>query len=106
MNKTIYLIQTTILKTACHADSRCYGKPMDSKLQVKKTSVTGGTGCKQPGKKKAKERKSSRLNVFIYSAGGKSLSCYKLVYNYDELGTSAAWTNISSMVVRVQVRIF
>ncbi|GBM44170.1 hypothetical protein AVEN_257115-1 [Araneus ventricosus] len=44
---------------------------MDSKIQVKKTSVTGGTGCKQPGKKKAKERKSSRLNVLIYSAGGK-----------------------------------
>ncbi|GBN44801.1 hypothetical protein AVEN_30872-1 [Araneus ventricosus] len=42
---------------------------MDSKTREKKTSVTGGTGCKQPGKKKEKERKSSRLNVFIYSAG-------------------------------------
>ncbi|GBM43089.1 hypothetical protein AVEN_45980-1, partial [Araneus ventricosus] len=57
---------------------------MDSKTQVKKTSVTGGTGCKQPGKKKAKERKSSRLYVYIYSAGGKSSSCHKLVHNYDE----------------------
>ncbi|GBM08048.1 hypothetical protein AVEN_71480-1 [Araneus ventricosus] len=67
---------------------------MDSKTQVKKTSVTGGTGCKQPGKKKAKERKSSRLYVYIYSAGGKSSSCHKLVHNYDEVGTS----NIGSMV--------
>ncbi|GBM39821.1 hypothetical protein AVEN_45784-1 [Araneus ventricosus] len=75
---------------------------MDSKIQVKKTSVTGGTGCKQHGKKKAKERESSRLNVFIYSAGGKSLSCHKLVHNYDEIGMA----NISSMVVRVKVRIF
>ncbi|GBM04059.1 hypothetical protein AVEN_25050-1 [Araneus ventricosus] len=77
-------------------------KPVDSKIQVKKTSVTGGTGCKQPGKKKAKERKSSRLNVFIHSAGGKSSSCHKLVHNYDEAGT----TNIGSMVVRVKDRIF
>ncbi|GBM93334.1 hypothetical protein AVEN_217336-1 [Araneus ventricosus] len=44
---------------------------MDSKMQVKKTSVTEGTRCRQPGNKKAKERKSSRLNVFIYSAGDK-----------------------------------
>ncbi|GBM21591.1 hypothetical protein AVEN_172451-1 [Araneus ventricosus] len=74
---------------------------MDSKTQVNKTSVTGRTGCKQPGKKKAKKRKSSRLNVFIYFAGGKSSNCHKLVHNYDEPGT----TNISSMVVRVKVRI-
>ncbi|GBM47418.1 hypothetical protein AVEN_175597-1 [Araneus ventricosus] len=72
---------------------------MDSKTRVKKTSVTGGTGCKQPGKKNAKERESSRLNVFIYSAGGKSSNCHELVHNYDELGT----TNISSMVVRDKV---
>ncbi|GBO12936.1 hypothetical protein AVEN_21537-1 [Araneus ventricosus] len=43
---------------------------MDSKIQVKKTSITKGTGCRQPGKKKVKERKSSRFNVLIYSAGG------------------------------------
>ncbi|GBN00433.1 hypothetical protein AVEN_55233-1 [Araneus ventricosus] len=38
---------------------------MDSKLQVKKTSVTGGTGCKQPGKKKAREKEFSveRLHI-------------------------------------------
>ncbi|GBN60926.1 hypothetical protein AVEN_245738-1 [Araneus ventricosus] len=67
---------------------------MDSKTQVKKASVTGATGCKQPGKKKLKVRKSSRLNVFIYSTGGKSSSCHKLVHNYDESGT----TNIGSVV--------
>ncbi|GBM39053.1 hypothetical protein AVEN_119755-1 [Araneus ventricosus] len=55
---------------------------MDSKTRVKKTSET------------AKERKSSRLNVFIYTAGGKSQNCHKLVHNYDESGT----TNISRMV--------
>ncbi|GBM75576.1 hypothetical protein AVEN_47094-1 [Araneus ventricosus] len=75
---------------------------MDSKTLVKKTSITGGSGRKRPRKKKAKEKKSSRLNVFIYSAGGKSSSCHKLVHNYDEPGT----TNISSMVVRVKVRTF
>ncbi|GBO31907.1 hypothetical protein AVEN_206161-1 [Araneus ventricosus] len=32
---------------------------MDSKIQMKKTSATGATGCKQPGKKKAKEREFS-----------------------------------------------
>ncbi|GBN88887.1 hypothetical protein AVEN_260774-1 [Araneus ventricosus] len=75
---------------------------MDSKIQVKETSVTGGIGCRQPVKKKAKERKSSRLNVFIQSAGGKSSSCHKLVHSYDGPGTA----NIGSMVVRVKVRIF
>ncbi|GBM34166.1 hypothetical protein AVEN_175255-1 [Araneus ventricosus] len=45
---------------------------MDSKTRVKKASITEGTGCRQPGKKKTKERKSSRLNVFIYSAGVES----------------------------------
>ncbi|GBN74543.1 hypothetical protein AVEN_176300-1 [Araneus ventricosus] len=43
---------------------------MDSKIQVKKTSITEGTGCRQPGKKRQK-RESSRLNVLIYSAGGQ-----------------------------------
>ncbi|GBM36089.1 hypothetical protein AVEN_221248-1 [Araneus ventricosus] len=40
-------------------------KPMDFKIQVKKTSVTGGTVCKQPGKKKAKEKEFSveRLHI-------------------------------------------
>ncbi|GBN34540.1 hypothetical protein AVEN_156125-1 [Araneus ventricosus] len=62
---------------------------------MKKTSVTGRTGCKQPGKKKAKERESSRLNVFIYSASGNSSSFRKLVHNYDEVGTTniaACWS--------------
>ncbi|GBM10604.1 hypothetical protein AVEN_158267-1, partial [Araneus ventricosus] len=68
---------------------------MDSKTLVKKTSVTGGSWCKQPGKKKSKERKSSLSNVFIYSAGGNSSSCHELVHIYDESGT----TNIGSMVV-------
>ncbi|GBM05977.1 hypothetical protein AVEN_25056-1 [Araneus ventricosus] len=47
---------------------------MDSKIQVKKTSITP----KEPGvnnlerkRQKKRERESSRLNVFIYSAGGK-----------------------------------
>ncbi|GBN05560.1 hypothetical protein AVEN_201945-1 [Araneus ventricosus] len=52
---------------------------MDSKTQVKKTSVTGGAGCKQPGKKKAKERKNSLLNVFIYSAGASFLLRQKII---------------------------
>ncbi|GBN44629.1 hypothetical protein AVEN_137476-1 [Araneus ventricosus] len=42
---------------------------MDSKIQVKKASVTGGTGCKQPGKKKAKEKEFSaeRLRILCWS---------------------------------------
>ncbi|GBO31282.1 hypothetical protein AVEN_202555-1, partial [Araneus ventricosus] len=54
---------------------------MDSKTQVKKTPVTGINNLER---KKAKDRKSSRLNVFICSAGGKSSSCQELVHNYDE----------------------
>ncbi|GBM93623.1 hypothetical protein AVEN_179130-1 [Araneus ventricosus] len=38
---------------------------MDSKIQVKKTSVTGGTGCKQPGKKKAKEKEFSVESLHV-----------------------------------------
>ncbi|GBM45696.1 hypothetical protein AVEN_14141-1 [Araneus ventricosus] len=46
---------------------------MGSRIQMKKTSATGATGCKQPGKKTAKERESSRLSVFIYTRWRKIL---------------------------------
>ncbi|GBM36058.1 hypothetical protein AVEN_221226-1 [Araneus ventricosus] len=40
-------------------------KPMDSKIQVNNASITGETGCKQPGKKRAKEKEFSveRLHI-------------------------------------------
>ncbi|GBN36129.1 hypothetical protein AVEN_151844-1 [Araneus ventricosus] len=75
-------------------------KPMDSKIQVKKHQSPEEPGVNNLERKRQK-RKSSRLNVFIYSAGGKFSSCHKLVLNYKEPGT----TNIGSMVVRVEVRI-
>ncbi|GBM89629.1 hypothetical protein AVEN_170627-1 [Araneus ventricosus] len=75
-------------------------KPMDSKIQVKKHQSPEEPGVNNLERKKQNRKSSS--NVFIYSAGGKSSSCHKLVLNYDVPGT----TNIGSMVVRVEVRIF
>ncbi|GBM75002.1 hypothetical protein AVEN_195309-1 [Araneus ventricosus] len=67
--------------------------PLDSKIQMKKTSATGATGCKQPGKKKAKEREFSveRLHISPLEVNPPVATSWFTITARQARQRSAAW---------------
>ncbi|GBN63518.1 hypothetical protein AVEN_209796-1 [Araneus ventricosus] len=81
---------------------------MDSKIQLKKTSVNGGSRCKQPGKKKAEylyHRGQRRMSVRTSVAAGYSpITSRSLRWTRYQVQTTQSIKRAKGEPVQIQVK--